>query len=68
MTETIELSEEEMEIVQQVAKEMDINLNQAAQLIIERGVQGLLADISPTTMALNGVLRASKVQSNGGAA
>ena len=62
MQETITLSEEERQIVSRVAEDRNISFEEAGQVIFNEGLQKLLGEISPTTMALKGILRASKGQ------
>lgn len=55
----IELSDEELTIVQQVAEQNNITELESAQLIFLEGVKTILSDVSPTTMAIERIKRAS---------
>jgi hypothetical protein len=60
MTETIELSETELEQLQAVAEEAGISVDEAAQRVFLEGVGSMLTDVSPSSMLLKKILRASK--------
>jgi phosphoribosyl-dephospho-CoA transferase len=45
----IDLSDQEMKLVQKFAKQRDITINQAAQIIFDAGKEQVLAIASPTT-------------------
>jgi len=56
----IDLSADEMKIVEALAEEKDITINEAAQIIFTAGTNAFLEDAAPITMALRRILRDSK--------
>lgn len=60
MTETIELSDDELKILQAYANEIGVSLEEAARRAMLEGVGSVLTDICPSSMALQGILRPSK--------
>ena len=59
--EKIELSNEELELLQKHADELGVSLEEAAQRAMLEGLGSVLTDISPSSMALTKILRDSKV-------
>ena len=59
--EKIELSNEELELLQKHADELGVSLEEAAQRVMLEGLGSVLTDISPSSMALTKILRDSKV-------
>ncbi|WP_278384311.1 hypothetical protein [Alteromonas mediterranea] len=59
--EKIELSNEELELLQKHADELGVSLEEAAQRAMNEGVGSVLTDISPSSMAMKKILRDSKV-------
>lgn len=58
--EKIELSNEELELLQKHADELGVSLEEAAQRAMLEGLGSVLTDISPSSMAINKILRPSK--------
>ena len=59
--EKIELSNDELELLQKHADELGVSIEEAAQRVMLEGLGSVLTDISPSTMALTKILRDSKV-------
>lgn len=59
--EKIELSNEELELLEKHADELGVSLEEAAQRVMLEGLGSVLTDISPSSMALTKILRDSKV-------
>lgn len=59
--EKIELSNEELELLQKHAYELGVSLEEAAQRAMLEGLGSVLTDISPSSMAMSKILRDSKV-------
>lgn len=51
MTDVI-LNTEEQQLVASIARQRNLSFDQAVQHIFKRGVEGVLSDITPTTMFL----------------
>ena len=58
--EKIELSNEELELLQKHADELGVSLEEAAQRAMLEGLGSVLTDISPSSMAMKKILRDSK--------
>lgn len=58
--EKIELSNEELELLQKHADELGVSLEEAAQRAMLEGLSSVLTDISPSSMAIKKILRPSK--------
>ena len=59
--EKIELSNEELELLQKHADELGVSLEEAAQRAMLEGLGSVLTDICPSSMAMKKILRDSKV-------
>lgn len=60
MTETIELNREELEMLRALAESQGVTLEEAAKIALENGVDEVLTDICPSSMAIKHILRPSK--------
>ena len=59
--EKIELSNEELKLLQKHADELGVSIEEAAQRVMDEGFGSVLTDICPSSMAINKILRDSKV-------
>ena len=59
--EKIELSNEELKLLQKHADELGVSLEEAAQRAMLEGLSSVLTDICPSSMAMKKILRDSKV-------
>jgi len=56
----IELSDDEQELLTDYANKQGISLNEACQQVFTHGLNDLLTELAPSTMALKRILRDSK--------